>query len=334
MQEPSPMLFLDSIFFGYHTTAALMAAIELGLFTAIGEGADTAGTLAGRIGAAPRGAQTLADFLTMRGFLQKDGGHYRLTPDSAAFLDRRSPAYLGGVVDFLAARENLDVSLADPAATVRAGGAPGLAYLAPDHPIWVKFARAMVPLAAPSAEAIAAKVAAEPTPPRTVLDIAAGHGMFGITLAKAIPTAQVTAVDWGSVLTVAEENAAKMQIAARYRTLPGSAFEVDWGGGYDVILLPNILHHFDAETCAALLRRVRASLAPDGRVLAVEFVANPDRVSPPFPAMFAFIMLTHTPHGGVYTAAELEGMARAAGFRGIAAEPVPNAPQTLVEFLT
>lgn len=332
MPDVSPMPFIEGIFFGYRLTAALKAAIELDLFTAVAEGADTVEALAGRIGAAPRGARILADFLTVRGFIEKADGRYRLTPDSAAFLDRRSPTYLGSIVDFLAAPEHLAITLEDPAARVRAGGSIGLAHTAPENPIWVKFARAMVPFVTPSAQGVAARVAGFAPPPRRVLDVAAGHGMFGIQVARAVPGADVAAVDWANVLAVASENAAAMGVGPRFRPIAGSALEVDWAGPYNLILLPNILHHFDPPTGTALLRKARENLAPGGRVLAVEFVPNPDRVSPPVPAMFALVMLLNTPAGDAYTAAELEAMGRDAGFRGIATEPLVPTPQTLVEF--
>jgi hypothetical protein len=239
---------------------------------------------------------------------------------------------MGSVVDFLVSPEHLGLFLDDPAAFVRQGGSAGLACIAPDNPIWVKFARAMVPFIMPSAAGVAAEVATWPTPPRKVLDIAAGHGMFGIAIAQAVPAAGIVAVDWQAVLHLAEENAGKAGVAERFRTIPGSAFDVDWGGGYDLVLLPNFLHHFDAATCTALLVKARASLAPGGRVLAVEFVPNEDRVSPPFPASFAFLMLATTPKGDAYTASELGDMARAAGFGGISTKPLPPSPQSLLVF--
>ena len=159
-----------------------------------------------------------------------------------------------------------------------------------------------------------------PTPPKRVLDIAAGHGIFGITIAQAIPSAEITAIDWQAVLQVAQENAEAAGVRDRYRTIPGSAFEVDWGSGYDLVLLTNFLHHFDQSTCVSLLKRARESLTEGGRVLAVEFVPNEDRVSPPFPALFSFMMLGSTPSGDAYTAREFEDMGRVAGFDKFAAD--------------
>ncbi len=89
-----------------------------------------------------------------------------------------------------------------------------------------------------------------------MLDIAAGHGIFGITVAQRNPQAEVVAVDWPRVLTVATENAVALGVAARHTTIPGDAFTVDWGAGYDVALVTNFLHHFDVPTCTAFLKKV------------------------------------------------------------------------------
>lgn len=329
--DVNPAGIVDAML-GFHKTAALKAAIELDLFTAIAAGDDTSERIAARSGAAERGVRILCDFLTAHGFMTKAGKHYRLTPASQVFLDRKSPAYMGSVADFLTAPESLELFLDNPAGFVRKGGSDGLAYMTPDHPIWLKFAEAMIPFVGASAAGVAAEVATWPNPPRRVLDIAAGHGMFGIQVAKALPQAEITAVDWASVLELAKRNAGKAGVAARYRTLAGSAFDVDWGGGYDLVMLPNFLHHFDPPTCVSLLTRVRESLAPGGRVLAVEFVPNEDRVSPPFPAAFALVMLATTQKGDAYTARDLDDIARMAGFGGVSVRPLPPSPASLVLF--
>ncbi len=99
-QMPSPELFFDTVN-AYQRTAALKAAIELDIFTAIAAGEDTPQALAARCGAAVRGARTLCDYLVVLGFLTKEGGRYGLTDDSAVFLSRASSAYLGGAIKFL-----------------------------------------------------------------------------------------------------------------------------------------------------------------------------------------------------------------------------------------
>src|SRR5262249_53750011 len=145
MGEISPELFVETAN-SHLRTSAIKAAVELDVFTAIGEGAEDAAAIGPRTGAAARGIQALADFLTVMGFLDKSEGRYKLTPSSAAFLDRRSPAFVGDMHHFLASPEMVKLTLDDPAAFVRNGGSAGLANMAPDNPIWVDFARYMAPL--------------------------------------------------------------------------------------------------------------------------------------------------------------------------------------------
>jgi hypothetical protein len=327
LSDIAPDRFIDNVF-AYQKTAAVKAAIELDLFSAIGAGADSVETLAAKANASPRGVRILCDYLTVQELLIKDGKRYRLTPSSSVFLDKRSPACMSSVVDFLAAPEMMQLYLEDPAVFVRNGGSVGLANLAPDHPLWVKFARAMVPFMAPVAQGIAAEVARWPSPPRKVLDVAAGHGVFGIAIGKAVPGARIVALDWRPVLAVALENARLEGL----ETIAGSAFDVEWGTDYDLVLIPNFLHHFDREGCVSLLGRARRALAAGGAVLVVEMVPNDDRVSPPFPAMFAFVMLASTPGGDAWTARELQEMGRVAGFADSMVQPLPPSPQTMIVF--
>ena len=104
-KQPSLELFFETLN-AYQRTEALKAAIELDLFTAIGEGNRKPAALAGRCGASERGLRILCDFLVTIGFLMKTDGNYELTADSAMFLDKRAPTYVGGAVGFLASPDD------------------------------------------------------------------------------------------------------------------------------------------------------------------------------------------------------------------------------------
>lgn len=312
--QPSPALFFQTVN-AFQRTAALKAAVELNLFTAIGKDTPTAGEVAGKIGAPQRSTRILCDFLTVIGFLIKRDGRYTLTPDSAMFLDRGSPAYVGDAVRFLLS-PMVTEAYADLAETVRRGTTilDQQGTVTPDNPVWVDFARGMAPLMALPAKMIADLLRFEPNGKVKVLDIAAGHGLFGITIARRNANLEITALDWPRVLEVARENAIAAGIDGRYQTLPGDAFQVDFGTGYDAVLLTNFLHHFDIPTCENLLRKVAASLKPGGRVAALEFVPNEDRISPPAAAEFPLIMLAGTPQGDAYTFSQYKEMFANAGF--------------------
>jgi len=312
-------------------TAALKAAIDLDLFRAVGQGPGDVASIARHCASSERGIRILCDFLVIHGVLEKQDGHYRHTPASALFLDPSSPASLASIATFLVnpgIREPLD-RLAE---IVRTGRTvlPGDGTVEPENPVWVVFAQSMAPMMAPLAAPLGALVLEGHAGPMRVLDIAAGHGLFGIEIAKQNPQARVTGLDWAPVLGVALENARKAGVESRYEMLPGSAFEVDFGGPYDAVLLTNFLHHFDKPTNVGLLKKVRAALKPGGRAAALEFVPNEDRVSPPMPAGFAMTMLATTASGDAYTLSELSAMYREAGFRAITGHPIPMSPHTVV----
>ncbi len=314
---------------GFHLTEGIRTAIELDIFTAIGAGHRTAAAVAHHCGVAERGARILCDFLVVHEFLKKSGSEYSLTEDSATFLDRNSPAYMGTCTRFLisdAIREHYR-KLPD---AVRYGGSTDRTDLDPEWPGWVDFARSMAPMMMMASEGLARLVLGNSTGPIKVLDIAAGHGLFGIAVLRANSAAKVVAVDWKNVLEVARENAEKFGVTNRYTALPGSIFDVEIGSGYDLVLIPNFLHHFDAATNEKLLHKLHAALKPGGRVATLEFVPNEDRVSPSMAAAFALIMLAMTPSGDAYTRSELETMMRNAGFAQHEFHAMPPSPHSVL----
>jgi ubiquinone/menaquinone biosynthesis C-methylase UbiE len=328
VQEPNPTIIFDALN-AYQRSAALKAAIELDIFTEIARGSRTADAIAKTIGASMRGVRILCDYLVISGFLLKEGDSYSLSVDTAAFLDRNSPAYLGGTTKFLL-DPRLIAPFLDLAQVVRTGRTtlPDEGTVSRDNPIWVDFARQMAPMIYPSALEIAALVAGESD--MRALDLAAGHGLFGITIAQRNPKARITAVDWPNVLAVATENAVKFGVADRYSTLEGDAFEVEFAGPYDVVLVTNFFHHFDPPTCETLMRKILAALAPGGRCVTLDFVPNDDRVSPPTSAGFAMMMLGTTPSGDAYTFAEYDRMFRNAGFASSEFHSLPKVPQAVI----
>jgi len=324
---PSAEIVFDTLF-AYQKSAALKTAIDLELFTAIDEGARTAAAIAARTNVAERGARILCDYLTVNKLLAKCDGMYQLVPESATFLSKRSPAYLGTIANFLL-RPELKDNFENLTEAVRRGGVGPRDndIVSTENPVWIEFARSMMPMMMPAAEAIAGRLASSES--MKVLDIAAGHGAFGIALARQSPKAHIVAVDWEPVLGLAQQHAKAAGVHDRYRTIAGDAFRVDYGSGYDIVLVTNFLHHFDAATNTKLLKKIWAALKPGGRVAVLEFVPNDDRVSPPMPAGFSLTMLAETAGGDAFTFAELRGQLTDAGFRDVDAHALPT-PQTLL----
>lgn len=327
-QGPNPQIIWDTMN-AYQRTEALRAGIELDLFTRIGAGLNTVDQLATACSASPKGIRVLCDYLTIIGLLEKRDGGYRNTPDGAVFLDRQSPASMASAVRFINSPK-LQQGFRNLAESVRRGGTslPSGGMVEADLAEWEVFAESMAPIVAPAAEFIAEKVAA--ADPRLVLDVAAGHGLFGIFVAKKCPQAQIVAQDWSGVLKIAARNATQAGVGDRYRQLPGDAFSVDLDSGYDVVLLTNFLHHFSKEQCEVLLRRIHKAMRPGGTLVTLEFIPNDDRITPPVPASFSLMMLGATPEGDAYTFGELEAMLKATGFSSNELTDVPRSPQQIV----
>src|SRR5215469_5724205 len=180
MSSPNPVAIFNAAR-AYQDSFVVKAGVDLDVFTAIARGNQNVAAIAKATESSERGMRVLCDALTVLGFLVKSGDRYSLTPTSATFLDSRSPAYLGGAFKFLLHPSHIE-NMANFARSVRHGGCAETHHLDPDDAIWVDFARGMAPLMVPPAQAMAAhlKTALSGKASPKILDIAAGHGVFGV----------------------------------------------------------------------------------------------------------------------------------------------------------
>jgi predicted O-methyltransferase YrrM len=308
MHSLSPAWLMGE-FVAYERTFALRTAIELDLFTRIGAGVNTIPALAKATRGSERGLRVLCDNLAVRQHLVKEGNRYRLSLNSRVYLSKDSPAYFGSAIKFLASDAYIE-SFSDLLHSVKRGRGRS------SKTNWPDFARCMSPLAQHVAEFMAEAMNVDSAGPIRILDVAAGHGLYGLALAARNPEAEVYALDAPQVLRVAAKNARKAGVSKRFHRIPGDAFEVDFGGPYDLVITGNIAHHLEPGANIELFRKCRAALKPKGKLVLLDFVVNDDRVSPPAEAGFA-IHLFATGSCDVYTFQEYQGMLRAAGFRGI-----------------
>jgi 2-polyprenyl-3-methyl-5-hydroxy-6-metoxy-1,4-benzoquinol methylase len=214
-------------------------------------------------------------------------------------------------------------------ATVVRSGRPlaDVVFSGIEHPVWVEFARSMAPFVYRAAQETAKLLSCESA--MKVLDVAAGHGLFGITIAQRNPKARIVALDFPSVLKVADENSRQSGVSDRYSLLPGNAHEVDLGTGFDVVLIPNFLHSWDRATNELFLKKAFGAMAPKGRVIVVEFTPDEDRVSPRVPALFAVTMLGNN-QGDAYTVREHCALLTNAGFSNFQVHSLLPTPFTAI----
>jgi len=290
---------------GAQVTGILNAAIELNVFQKLAEGPLEAQAASERIGCPARSTRILLDALVVLGLLSKEGMKYGLTPAASDHLVPGKPMYVGELRGIFAS-DMFWGGMPHLADAVRKGGSVLEKHAeTPGNPFWEQFAQSSAAMAFPGAAAIDAVLGKwiESRPACRVLDIAAGSGIYGFTLAKH-PNVQLTSLDWPNVLDKTREWAARLGVdGKRVKYLPGSLFEVDYGGPYDLILLSHVYHHFDAATCASLTRRVAGALAPTGRI-AVQDMVYDSALQNPGAAMFSVTMLMWTQKGESFSQAD------------------------------
>ena len=171
--SPSPALFFETAS-AFERTEALRTAVELDLFSLISAGHQTAEEIAARCNTSPRGTRILANYLVSLGFLLKTGDQYQLTHDSAVYLDRKSPNYLGEAMDYLVSTQIRSCfgSLTD---AVRNGGTAlaNEGVMSTENTVWVSYARSIGPVMELPARLLARQLGGDRKQALRVLDVAA-----------------------------------------------------------------------------------------------------------------------------------------------------------------
>ncbi|MFI7441594.1 methyltransferase [Nonomuraea indica] len=301
----------------YKTTSLLRTGVSMGVFDCLAEGPVDADTAAGRLGADPRGTRILLNALAAIGLVEEDGGRFGLPAGADRLLVSKSPGYLGDMVHVMASDWEWDALKRLDEAVRRGGTVMDVHAETPGYEYWEDFAAYAVAVARPTAEVAADALAswAAGRERLDVLDVACGHGMYGLTLAQRNPQAQVWALDWPNVLPLTEQHAERMGVADRLHRLPGDMFEVPLGGPYDVVMVTNVLHHFSEEKAGELLARLAPAVRPDGKIVLVGFtLGDAPPAEDPAPHLFSILMLTWTFEGEVHSVPAYDRMLTAAGF--------------------
>ena len=293
---------------GFMSSRVILTAIELDMFTAVGDGGG-AEDVARRAGVAPRGAEMLLNVLVAFGMLEKSGGRFRLNDFSAQFLCDGAPRDERlGVAHLI----NLWPRWSALTDCVRTG-----TRVAPDEERLdtASFIGAMHAYHAETAPAAIAPLDLDGV--TRVLDVGGGSGAYAIAFAKAKPDLEVTVFDLPEVTPLTEQYVAKAGQSERVRTRSGDMTTDDLGADYDLVWIAAVCHMFSPEEVAALFAKAHASLRSGGRIAVNDFFLDEDKTSPRFGALFALNMLVNTPGGSSYSEAEYTDWLQVAGFKNV-----------------
>jgi 3-hydroxy-5-methyl-1-naphthoate 3-O-methyltransferase len=298
---------------GFAPPLIVGAAVQHRVFDLLEQEPKTAEQVASESGASVRGLRAVMNALIGLQLLTKDdAGRYALTPESAAFLVRGKPQFLGALLgDTRRLREWLEIS------HVVRSGKPASPVNQQQHgsEFFKSFVETLFGTNYPAAQSLAEGLGiAGPDKPVRVLDLAAGSGVWGIALAQKSPRVTVTAVDWPGVLEVTKTVAERCGLLERFQFIAGDLLSADFGSGHNIATLGHILHTEGATRSQALLKKTFSALAPGGTIAIADFLVNEDRTGPPMSLIFAVNMLVHTEEGDTFSFGEIGGWLREAGF--------------------
>lgn len=289
---------------GFQESRVLLTAVELDLFTAVGEEASAA-EVAARAGTHPRATEMLLNALVALGALTKTGDRFRNTPATAG----NQWAALMHTVHLWETWSTLTES-------VRAGGPRKRSETGDRGHQWLTaFIAAMHFYAAERAPAIVNAVGAQGV--RRMLDVGGGSGAYSIAFAKANPNLRAVILDLSPVLAIAQGHIRKAGLTKRIKTKPGDLRADALGKRYDLVLISAICHMLGPEENRDLFRRAFQALAPGGRVVVRDFILNPSKTAPRGAALFSLNMLVGTASGASYSQREYTAWLREAGFEDV-----------------
>jgi SAM-dependent methyltransferase len=318
--------------FGFAPPAIIEAGIRLGVFNLLDQGAKTADDLATAVGAQARGLRLLLNALVGLELLTKDPhGRYALTAESAEFLVSGKPTFHGAF--FLLIGEPMFSEWSKLCAIVRNGR--------PVHRIneeesgtrfFQQFVEHIFPIHLAAARRLAEILCiSRATAPCSVLDLAAGSGVWSIAMAQASPHVTVTAVDWPGIIPITKKVTAREGVAPRYRFVAGDLRAADFGGGHAIATLGHILHSEGEARSRRLLAKTFDALAPGGTIAIPEILVDANRQGPLPALLFAVNMLVNSEAGDTFSLEEITDWLHAAHFNDVRTVEAPGlAPRIIL----
>jgi precorrin-6B methylase 2 len=303
---------------GFWDSKTLLSAVELGVFTELGEAPLPGEDLAARLDLHPRSWRDFLDALVALGMLERDDGIYRNTSETALFLDRSKPSYIGGMLEMANARlYPFWSSLTEALRTGRpqneaTQGGDFFAELYRDPSRLKQFLHAMTGLSTGAHMAIAANFPWQRY--RTFVDVGCAEGGLPVELALAHSQLTGTGFDLPPVQPHFENYVRSFGFQDRLRFHPGDFF-ADPLPGADVIVMGHILHDWSLEEKQAVLAKAHAALPEEGALIVFDAIIDDERRRNAFGLLMSLNMLIETPAGFDYTTADCQAWMREAGFR-------------------
>lgn len=313
---------LDQMIRNFQPSRCILTALELDLFTAVGETAS-AEQIGSKIHANTRAVSMLLNALVSLGLLSKSGDQYKNTPESARFFVQGAKDNQRNGLLHAANIWHRWSTLTD--AVRRGTWLP----IEGEQTEWTQnFIAGMQRNAKTRAPLLVKTLGTAGV--RRILDLGGGSGAYSIAFAKASPDLHCDILDLPEVVPLTAEYVQNAGVSAQVRIRAGDMLQEDFGSGYDLILLNAICHMFSEAQNRDLFRRARKALAPNGRLVVQDFILNDEKDGPQHAALFSLNMLVGTEAGASYSEAEYTSWMKAAALSEVSRINLPGPSDLIV----
>ena len=317
--DPSHIMQTATAFFG---SKVLLTAVELELFTVLGEEKLSAAQLGRALGLHPRGTYDFFDALVALGFLEREGdgpeGRYKNTPQTAAFLNKKSSSYIGGLPEMLNSRlfafwNDLGTALktGQPQNETKRGGKSMFEELYANQAALGQFLEAMTGLQAANFAGLAEKF--DFGRYKTVSDVGGALALLSRIVGARHAHLSFTSFDLPPVVPLARQRILAAGMEQRI-TAVGGDFFADELPRADVVTMGNILHDWNLEKKKVLIGKAYSALPSGGALIAIENIIDDARRENAFGLLMSLNMLIEFGDAFDYTGADFRAWCREAGF--------------------
>lgn len=324
MTTPSPARIMETGM-GFWPAKVLLSALELAVFTKLGSKSMTGKALQDALELHPRSNPDFFDALVALRFLDRDGNgpqaQYRNTAETALFLDRASPQFMGGFLEMANARlypfwGDLTDGLrtGKPQNELKRSGTSMFAELYSKPERLEQFMDAMSGISAGNFQSFADKF--DFSRYKTLCDVGGATGQLSLTVARKHRHMQCVSADLPEVTRIAERKIAAAGLSDRVSARPLDFFAQPFPQA-DVITMGMILHDWNLEKKLHLVRAAYDALPPGGAFVVVENLIDDARRENAFGLMMSLNMLIEFGEAFDFTAADFSGWCKTAGFSRI-----------------
>ena len=308
--------------FGFWASKTLLSAVELGLFSHLADGPQTATEVQSAMGLHPRATYDFLDTLLALGLVEREGsgesGRYANTAATARFLVKASPQYVGGILEMANARlfrfwADLTPALKTglPQNEMKSTGKSMFEAVYADPARLEQFMDAMSGISIGNFMAFAEKF--DFSKFNTLADIGGATGQLTSIVAERHRHLRCVTCDLPEVQPIAERRVIARNLAERV-TAQTIDFFADEFPKADIITMGMILHDWNLENKKMLIAKAYRALPPGGAFVAIENIIDDDRRHNAFGLMMSLNMLIEFGEAFDFTGAQFTEWCLEAGF--------------------